>query len=167
MVGPGHRQRPSADDPSDDLEASRTTVATLLSALVPLTVARRAIAVSVETARDRYDRGESVDIAVEFRNRLPIGVDVPTPRQRRWGWRVDGELEASDERRYVPERPATFSFDGGERKRTTVTWSGRFERTGDPHEFVVPDPGEYEISAFVATGPAGYQPSDSTTIRLE
>ncbi len=67
------------------------------------------------------------------------------------GWSVDGELEATDERRFVADRPSAFSFDRGERKRAQITWNGRFERTRGRHESIVPEPGEYEIRAFVTT----------------
>ncbi|GAB3666783.1 hypothetical protein [Halopiger thermotolerans] len=138
-----------------------------LERLVPAALARRAIAVSVATDRAVYPRGEPVEITVEFANRLPLPVDVPTPRQRPWGWRVDGELEATDERRYLRDRPSSISFRGGERKCATVTWNGRLERTGDRHESIVPDPGEYEIEAFVATRADRYRPSDTTVIELK
>ncbi|AEH36124.1 hypothetical protein [Halopiger xanaduensis] len=138
-----------------------------LERLVPAAVARRAIDVAVETDRAVYARGDPVEITVTFRNRLPLPVDVPTPRQRPWGWCIDGELEATDERRYVRDRPSSISFRGGERKRATVTWNGRLERTDEQHESVVPKPGEYEIEAFVATHADRYRPSDSTVIELE
>lgn len=159
----GVRQPPT----DSDSDASRYTVATLLSSLLPRALAPRAIAVSVETDRDVYARDEPVEITIEFRNRLPFPIEVPTPRQRRWGWSVGGELEASDERRYTRERPAAFSFRGGERKRVSATWNGRFERTDGRHESVVPEPGEYEIRAFVATREDAYRPTDSTTVRIE
>ncbi|ELY98032.1 hypothetical protein [Natrialba asiatica] len=145
---------------------ARYTVASLLAALVPVSLARRAISVTVTADRDVYDRGVPVEFTVTFRNRLPVAVAVPTPHQRRWGWTVAGELEASDERRYMRSQPSVFRFDGGERKRITVTWNGRFERTTDRHEFVVPDPGEYEIRVFVATREGRYQPSDTASIRI-
>lgn len=171
MVGP----QPGDDtttDASDEFgfetDDSRYSLVTFLSSLVPTALARRAIAVSVETDRDVYARDDPVDVTVDFKNRLPIPVSVPTPRQRRWGWTIDGELEASDERRYVRERPSAFRFRGGERKQHQFTWNGRFERTaGDRHESVVPDPGEYELRVFIATHENRYRPSDSTTIRLE
>ncbi|EMA29341.1 hypothetical protein [Halobiforma nitratireducens] len=153
-------------DTDDD---SRYTTATFLSALLPTALGRRGIAVSVETDRNVYDRDDPVEITVEFKNRLPIPVEVPTPEQRCWGWTVDGELEASDERRYTRERPSSFSFRGGERKQSSFTWNGRFERVRDRdrHESVVPDPGEYEIRAFVATHEDAYRPSDATTIEIK
>ncbi|QRV17125.1 hypothetical protein JMJ58_09755 [Haloterrigena salifodinae] len=174
MDGPDPRrdggpERPrTADAVGLERDDSRPTVATFLSSLVPAALARRAVAVSIATDREVYTRDEPVDISVDFKNRLPVPVSVPTPRRRRWGWTIDGDLEGSDERRYVPERPSTFRFRGGERKRVQVTWNGRLERTdGDRRESVVPDPGTYELRAFVATGADRHRPSDETTIRLE
>lgn len=172
MVGPQppHDAGTDAGDEfghgSDD---SRYTVVTLLSALVPTALARRAVTVSLETDRDVYAPDDPVELTVEFRNRLPVPISIPTPRQRRWGWTVDGILEASDERRFTRDRPSTFRFGGGERKRLSVTWNGRFERAGEGtrRESILPDPGEYELRAFVATGDDRPRPSDSTTIRIE
>ncbi|ELY79128.1 hypothetical protein [Natrinema gari] len=164
--------REASQDSSDELglerDGSRFSPVTVLASLVPRAVARRVITVSVTTDRDVYERDDPVEITVTFENRLPVPVELPTPRQRRWGWTVDGYLEASDERRYTPERPATFDFRGGERKRVSVTWNGRLERTdGDCHESVVPDAGEHEIRAFVATAEGTARPADVITIRLE
>lgn len=171
MVGP-QPPRGGGTDASDEFgvetDDSRSSVATLLSALLPTALARRAVAVSIRTDRDAYARDEPVDVTVDFENRLPVPVEITTPRRRRWGWTIDGELEASDERRYVRDRPSAFRFRGGERKQVRFTWNGRLERTaGDRHESVVPDPGEYELRAYVATPEGEYQPSDATTIRLE
>lgn len=155
-------------DSGDETADTRYAVATFLSALVPTTLARRSIRVSITTDRDVYERDEPVELTVDFTNPLPIPVSVPTPTQRRWGWTIDGLLEASDDRRYVRERSASFDFRGGERKRASITWNGRFERTrrGALRESVVPDPGEYEIRAFVATHADAVRPSDSTTITI-
>ncbi|MDF9747728.1 hypothetical protein [Natrinema salsiterrestre] len=159
----------SNDEFGADPDGSRPSVVSLFTALIPPAVARRAIAASVTTDRDVYERDEPVEITVAFENRLPIPVELPTPRQRRWGWTIDGHLEASDERLYTRDRPATFDFRGGERKRLSVTWNGRLERVRNEgrRESVVPEPGEYEIRAFVATDETASRPSDSTTIRLE
>ncbi|WP_226482255.1 hypothetical protein [Natrinema amylolyticum] len=171
-MGRSRPRRDAGPDSSDELglrrDDSRPSVGTVLSALVPRAVARRAISVSVTTDRDVYERDTPVEITVDFKNRLPVAVELPTPGQRRWGWTVDGHLEASDERLYTRERPATFDFRGGERKHVSVTWHGRLERvrTGTRRESVVPAPGEYEIRAFVATDETGSRPSDSTTIIL-
>ncbi len=172
MVGPQPRDERGTD--ADDefgfqTDDSRYTVATFLAALVPTALARRSIAVSIDTDHDVYELGEPVEITIDFKNRFPLPVSIPTPRQRRWGWTFDGELEASDERRYTRSRPSEFRFGGGERKQVTFTWNGRLERTTDRgmDESIVPDPGEYELRAFVATEDGVYQPSDATTIRLE
>ncbi|WP_265109500.1 hypothetical protein [Halosolutus halophilus] len=174
MVGPHPRNREETETNADDefgfeSDDSRYTVATVLDALVPATLARRAVAVSVETDRDRYERDDPVEITVDFKNRLPVPVEIPTPRQRPWGWTIDGELEATDERRYTRARPSAFRFRGSERKQVSVTWNGRLERvrTGAHNESIVPDPGEYEVRVFVATHENRYQPSDSTTITIE
>lgn len=166
---PGRDTGDSTDEFGADPSGSRLSVVSLFTALVPPPVARRAIAASVTTDRDVYERDAPVEITVAFKNRLPVPVELPTPRQRRWGWTIDGHLEASDERLYTREQPATFDFRGGERKQLSVTWNGRLERAdgGDRRESVVPEPGEYEIRAFVATEEGGRRPSDSTTIRLE
>lgn len=171
MVGPRSRDdaRPDGSPGSgDDLDDSRYTTATFFAALVPMAVARRLLRVSVETDRNVYDRDDPVEITVDFKNPLPVPVEIPTPERRRWGWTVDGELEGSDERRYTRERPSSFDFAGGERKRTSFTWNGRFERTrdGEFRESVVPEPGEYEIRVFVATEERAARPSDSTTITI-
>lgn len=147
-------------------EDSRGLLTRGLAPLVPAALARRAIDVSVETDRDVYERDEPVEITVTFTNRLPLPVSVPTPERRRWGWSVDGVLEASDERRYTRSVPSTFDFRAGERKRVTVDWNGRFERTDGVHESVLPEPGTYEIRAFVATHPGTHRPSDSTRIGI-
>lgn len=161
------RSRADADrDGAADLERSWGLLTRGLSTFVPAPLARRAVAVAVETDRAVYDRGDPVEITVTFENRLPVPVAVPTPTRRRWGWTVDGDLEASDERRYVRPSPSTFAFRAGERKRVSVVWNGRLERTGDVHESVLPEPGTHEIRAFVATDPDAYRPSDSTTIRV-
>ncbi|OIB55572.1 hypothetical protein [Natrialba sp. SSL1] len=164
--GPGPRHRTNSGTGLESTSDSRYSIASLLSSLVPRPLARRAISVSVTSDRDVYAQDEAVSFTVAFRNRLPVSVAVPTPRRRRWGWSVNGELEASDERRYLQSAPSTFRFSAGERKEIRVTWNGRFERTTGRHEYVVPDPGEYEIRAFVATDDGRYQPSDSTTVRI-
>ncbi len=137
-----------------------------LGRLVPSWIAKRAISVSVSTDRDVYDRGEPVAFTVTFTNRLPVALTVPTPTQRRWGWTVDGYLEASTERRYLSETPATFQFRAGQTRRISVEWNGRIRHTGSQDESTVPEPGEYELAAFLATRPESTRPSDSTTIRL-
>ena len=137
-----------------------------LGKLVPIPIARRAIDVSVSTDRDVYDRDTEVPITVEFRNRLPVAVSVPTPTQRRWGWTIDGHLEGSEERRFVRQVPASFPFRAGQRRRFEVIWNGRIRRTGAIDESVVPPAGEYEITAYLAAHENRYRPSDQTTVSV-
>lgn len=167
MVGPTPRSDRS-ERSGADADDSRYTTANVLAALVPTALARRLLRVSVETDRRVYDRDDPVEITVEFKNPLPVPIDIPTPEQRRWGWTIDGLLEASDETRYTRSRPSSFSFAGGERKRTSFTWNGRFERhRGDDYrESVVPEPGEYEIRVFVATHEDAFRPSDAITVTI-
>lgn len=166
MVGPTPRSDRSERSGADD--DSRYTTANFLAALVPTALARQLLRVSVETDRRTYDRDDPVEITVEFKNPLPVPIDIPTPEQRRWGWTIDGLLEASDEDRYTRSRPSTFSFGGGERKRTSFTWNGRFElhRENGSRESVVPDPGEYKIRVFVATREEASRPTDATTVTI-
>ncbi|HKJ59500.1 MAG TPA: hypothetical protein VKA37_09730 [Halobacteriales archaeon] len=148
------------------LDESRNVLGSVVGRFVPQWLARRAVAVAVSTDRDRYAPGEPVLLTVEFRNRLPVPIEVETPRHRLWGWTVDGELEASDERRYAGEASGTLSFRPRERKRIRRRWDGRFKRSGEPTRWEPAEPGEYEIEAFVAVD-APNRPADRTTIRIE
>lgn len=164
MVGP----RTQPDDSADELgfDETRGRVSQFFGKFVPRPVACRAVSVSVRTDREVYDRGDPVEVTVDFKNRLPVSVDIPTPKSRLWGWCVDGELEASDQRSYTRSTPSSFQFQAGERKQVSFVWSGRFERTNDDHQWVLPDPGEHELEVFVATYEDGHRPSDSTTITI-
>lgn len=148
------------------LDDSRNYLGGFLGRFVPQRLARRAVRVRVSTDRDRYAPGEPVEITVEFHNRLPVPIEVETPRLRLWGWTVDGELEASDERRYESDARGTLSFRSRERKRVRKRWDGSFKRSGDPTRWVPPEPGEHEIAAFLDVDAPG-RPEDRTTIRIE
>ncbi len=134
-----------------------------LRAVVPQWVARRAIAISVTTDAPRYEVGDEIRITVAFENRLPFPMVVETPRQRLWGWDVDGKLEASDESYFVRDRPNAFYFRARETKRVRVTWDGRFERR-DESTRTPAEPGEYTLGAYLAT--EDERPRDETTITL-
>lgn len=160
-----NRTRHEEDRTGFDGTTNYLTVA--LAKLVPRWVARRAVSVRVWTDRDEYEAGEPIEITVEFRNRLLVPVEVPTPRRRRWGWTVDGLLEATDERRYVRGDPATFAFRAGERKRITTTWNGRIRRAAeDGMDRSEPaGRGDHTITAFLATR-TDDPPTDETTVRF-
>lgn len=143
---------------------NRNYLTSALAKLVPRGLAHRGVAVTVDVERERYAAGEPVRFTVALRNRLPVPIEVATPTRRLWGWTVDGELEASDERVFQSSSPGVLTFRGGERKVVTRTWNGRFKRTGEPTRWVEPDPGTYELGAFVNT--AG-RPSDAVEIRID
>lgn len=146
-------------------DETKSYLSSVIGRFVPQSVARRSITASVEADRKSYALGETVSLTATFRNRLPVPVEVTTPRQRLWGWRVDGELEASDLQRYTRSDPTSFQFRPREAKRISFSWNGRFERSDGMSEYVLPDPGEYEIEVFVAT--ADRRPRANISIVLE
>lgn len=156
----GPEPRPESDG---EFDYQGSLISRSLGKLAPNWLARRAISVSITTGREVYDRGEPVPFTITFTNRLPVAVAVPTPTQQRWGWAVDGHLEGSTERRFLSESPATFRFRAGQTRRVSVEWNGRIRYTEPRHESKVPDSGEHELTAFLATE---NRPSDSTTITL-
>lgn len=166
MPQPRHR----SEDDRYGFDETTNYLTSALSKFVPNRLARRAVSVSVATPRERYRSGEPVDIVVEFRNRLPLPVAVPTVERRLWEWRVDGVLEATDEPRYVDRSPNAFTFRGGERKCVVHRWNGRFRRAegidGLP-AFEPAAPGEHTISVSLATTDRDRRPGDSTTIVIE
>lgn len=149
-------------------DETRNYLTDAVAKFVPNAVARRAVAVGVSTDRETYEVGEPVTIHVEFKNRLPVPIRVPTPRQRRWGWEVDGLVEGTDERRYVSDTPATFLFRAGERKRFSIEWNGHFRRTEEGGMDVSrpASRGDHRITAYLATNANEERPEDSTTIRI-
>ena len=157
-------ERHSRSEEFDIDETKHRYTSRALRALVPQSLAHRALSVDVSTDRTVYDIGDVIEITIEIGNRLPIPVTIVTTSQRLWGWAIDGHLEASDERLYNPNRRNSFELDGFETKRFTVRWDGRVKRTGSPTRWVPADPGEHEIRAFV---PTSDEPrSDSTTVTL-
>jgi len=147
-----------------DEETNPNQLASVLGTFVPQWLVRRGLAVSVRTDRERYERGDAVEITVEIRNRLPLPVTLATPQRRLWGWAVDGYLEASDETRHVDGQAGALAFRGRERKRFVREWDGRIKHEGERTEWKRAT-GDLEITAFVALG--ADRPTDSTTIRIE
>jgi hypothetical protein len=159
-----------ADERQDryGFDDTRSPVADALGKFVPQSVVRRGLSVTVETDRETYARGEPVELTVSIQNGLPLPVVVETETRRLWGWTVDGELDASDERVYVGDDPGTLTFRAKERKVVSRTWDGRFKRVGtdgEPTQWVEADPGVHEVGAFVAV--PGRRPADTTEIRIE
>ena len=154
---------PDAGTDDDRFGFSERRLTGALRKLVPQPLARRGVTVDVQTDKQRYRPGESVEIDIEFQNRLPVPVALATPSHRLWGWTVDDRLEASDEPRYVPDSPGAFEFRAREQKQVSRTWDGRVEQADDRiRESLAP--GTYEIAAFVAT--ANRRPRDVTTIEI-
>ncbi|QLK25842.1 hypothetical protein HYG81_17465 [Natrinema zhouii] len=145
----------SDDDPfvpgreSDDGIGGGRTIdwAAFSHAFTPRTLRHRAIDVSVSTDKRRYEPGESVEITVAFRNRLPFPIRIRTESPKRWVWAVDGDREASQVARTVPDRPAAFSFARSERKRFRRQWSQRIRVSDDEWEPV--DAGTYVIEVRI------------------
>lgn len=140
-----------------------------LGKLVPTALARRAVAIDVETDRTTYRQGEPVEVTVTLRNRLPVPVEVPTPTRRRWSWTVDGVIEATEESRYVQENAFSLAFRAREKKTARVVWNGCIRRSG-PDGLDSDEPvsrGEHTIEAFVAIGEPGDRPEAATTVRIE
>lgn len=139
-----------------------------ISRVVPEWLSRRAVAVDVRTDRTEYDAGEPVEITVQIRNRLPVPVEVVTTSRRRWGWRVDGVVEATDEKRYVRDEPTAVAFRAGETKTATVTWNGHFRRENDTglDRSVPAERGEHTVSAFLPVTDPQPHHEDSTRIRI-
>lgn len=165
MSQPRHR----TDDDRFGFDETTNYLTSALSKLVPNWLARRAVTVSVDTPKDRYRRGEPVDIVVEFKNRLPLPISVPTAGRRLWEWRVDGVLEATDEPRYVDRSPGSFGFRGGERKRVVNRWNGHFRRTEGVDGLPTSEPatpGDHTISVSLSTADRGDRPADTTTITV-
>ncbi|MFD1514578.1 hypothetical protein [Halomarina rubra] len=146
-------------------DESRNVLADVLGKFVPQWLARRSTAVTVTTDRETYRVGEPVEFTVTIENGLPLPVTIATPRPRLWGWSVDGDLEASDERVYVGDSPGTMSFRARERKVVTQTWDGRFKRVGERARWVEATPGPHEIRAFLALD--GRRPTDAVTVYIE
>jgi hypothetical protein len=158
------------DDSTDrtGFDDTKNYLSDALGRIVPGWLARRAVTLAVETDRTKYARGDPVEITVRLRNRLPVPVELETTTRRQWGWRVDGVLEATDERRYVRADSGAVGFRAGETKVATATWNGRFRREGGTglDRSVPADRGEHTISAFLAVADPEPHHEDSTRVRI-
>lgn len=141
------------DDPfspvEDDDEASRNHVnwTNLSHALVPQAVRSRAIAVDVQTDKDRYEPGETVHFGVTFANRFPLPITIVTETPKPWEWFIDGNPDGSEVPADHPEERSTFHFSRSERKRFRRSWSGRVRV--DDHEWREAARGEHTLSVEI------------------
>lgn len=136
-----------------------------LRGLVPASLARWALTISVSVERRRLPAGARLPFTVELRNRLPVPVAVPTPTHQLWTWSVGDYREGTDEPRYHTGE-GTLTLRGGEQRRIEQEWNGLFGRTRDGRtRWVDPEPGEYEFAVWVATHPPCAR--DSVTLTLE
>lgn len=130
---------------------------------IPATIGRRAVTVSVSAATRRVRAGQPVAFTVELANRLPVSVAVPTPTRRLWSWGIDG-LRAATEETAEPSGTGTLRLLGRERRQISREWNGLFGRTdGGRTRWVEPEPGEYELAAWIATDP----PCARDAVRIE
>lgn len=136
-----------------------------LGRLVPQSLARRGLAVEVESDGSTYRAEESIPISIEIRNRLPLPVSLETDGKRLWGWSVDGHVGASDEPLYASAAPRRLDLAGFESLRIRREWDGRIRRRGSPTRWEPVGPGDHEIRAFV---PADGGPvTGSMTVTIE
>lgn len=145
----------------DDIGAVRRRI----GRLVPQAVARRGLAVDVETDGTTFDADEPIALTVVIRNRLPVPVSLAIEGKRLWGWSVDGNLAASDEPLYESAARRRLDLRGFETRRVRRVWNGRIKRRGSPTRWERVDPGDHEIAAFVPA--AGGTVVGSTTVTLE
>lgn len=156
---------PGEDDERTRPQSARSVDSTLLSRwLVPQSLARRAISVSIETPQAEYALGTAVPFRVTMTNPLPIPLTLLTRSPILWQWTVDGVVEASHIEQYdPPDEPGKLHFDRGERKRFTGEWSGKFRVT--EREWEPAAPGEYAIGATINVD-GERSPADECTVRL-
>lgn len=134
--------------------------------VVPQTLARRAVSVSVATPEREFVQGDVVPFRVSMKNPLPFPVTIETLSPVLWTWDVDG-LEAASHvpTSDPPPQPGTIRFARGERFEFDRRWHGMF-RTSET-EWEPAEPGEYTIGAGLNVTderkPGLY---DSTTVRI-
>lgn len=133
--------------------------------LVPQSVARRGLAVEVESDGTTYRADEAIPLAIEIRNRLPLPVSPVVEGKRLWGWSVDGHVGASDEPLYASAVPRRLDLRGFETRRIRREWDGRIRRRGSPTRWEPAEPGDHHIVAFVPT--VGGHVTGSTTVTIE
>lgn len=159
------------DDPfspvEDDDSAGRSHVnwGNVSHALVPQFLRPRAIAVDVQTDKERYEPGEPIRFGVTFYNRFPVPITVVTNTPKRWEWSIDGNPEGSLLPTEHPEDRAAFQFTRSERKRFRREWSGRVRV--DEREWRAAEPGEHTLAVEIDAVTGAENLRAETTFRIE
>lgn len=142
-------QAPREQRRESTIQAMRSVPSAALSEwLLPQSVARRFISVSVETPTNRVPVGETVPFTATFRNALPVPVTLRTASPVLWDWSVDGAVEASRvDLRNPPDEPGAFEFGRGERKEFPRRWDLHFRESAA--EWMPAEPGTYTVRVAV------------------
>lgn len=158
------------DDPfvpneSDDEDYRSVNWRKASHAFLPTGLRARAIEVSVETDHEVYAPDQPVNFFVEFRNRFPTPISIPTTSPVPWTWDVNGLEQASKVDDDVPERADLFEFSRGERKQFSRRWTQRVRESES--EWSVADPGEYTLTVSINAKRDADRLRDSVTFRIE
>lgn len=139
---------PYAPKRTSDDERARKPIdwASASHALVPMWLRPKAVGVSVETDRERYETDELVRFRVSFRNRVPFPIALRTDSPVRWTWSIDGVDEASRVTNY-PNDDSLFRFSRSETKTFERSWSQRFRESAGRWEPATP--GEHSLAVRV------------------
>ena len=134
-------------------------------AFMPNALRSRAIAVSVQTNEEVYDRDETVHFHVEFHNRFPVPVSLTTTTPTPWTWEIDGLEKASKVAEELPDEQGLFQFQRSERKTFSRRWTQRFQETET--EWSAATPGEYRLTVRINAARGNDRLQDSTVFRIE
>lgn len=134
-------------------------------ALVPQFLRSRAIAVDVQTSKDRYDPGEEIHFGVTFYNRFPLPVTIVTETPKPWRWAIDGNAEGSELSPNHPDERSLFRFGRSERKRFRRSWSGRVRI--DQREWREAERGEHTLTVGIDAVHGAENLRAETTFHIE
>ncbi|MFW5895820.1 MAG: hypothetical protein ACOCUA_00355 [archaeon] len=153
---------PVEDDETGQSHVNWTNVS---HALVPKFLRSRAIAVDVQTTKERYAPGEPVQFGVTFANRLPFPITIVTRTPKPWEWSIDGNADGSELQGDHPEERSAFRFSRSERKRFRREWSGRVRV--DDHEWREAERGEHTLGVGIDAVDGAEALRAETTFRIE
>lgn len=134
-------------------------------ALVPKLLRPRALSVSVETTKERYEVGEPVRFRVTYRNKFPMPISLQTTSPVPWTWEINGIEHASHVEEPVPEKSGLFHFERSQRKQFTRRWTQRFRESNS--EWSVAEPGEYTLTIRTNASSGADRLTAETTFYIE